>query len=221
MVGDIIRSGLLFSADCASGGQKKPAGFEEHGEEWEFGVKATEMASKVVDLLYWRDVGKTGLVFTGLVVGLACLFQLSAISLLSNLGLGIMAFTLPVRLLFKTMDLVRLNDGSHPFQSYLDEDSSLTDETTVRVVEKIVLLIAFLITELKRLFFIDSVLDSLKFIVLLYLLTYVGVKANGLTLLIAAVICVFSLPLAYKLQQERIDRIISAVQTLVTKAKEM
>lgn len=70
----------------------------------------------VVDLLYWRDVGKTGLVFTGLVVGLACLFQLSTISLLSNLGLGIMAFTLPVRLLFKAMDLVRLNDKSHPFQ---------------------------------------------------------------------------------------------------------
>ncbi|KAK3524272.1 hypothetical protein QTP70_026037 [Hemibagrus guttatus] len=155
----------------------------------------------VVDLLYWRDVGKTGLVFTGLVVGLACLFQLSAISLLSNLGLGIMAFTLPVRLLFKTMDLVRLNDGSHPFQSYLDEDSTLTDETTVRVVEKIVLLIATLVKELKGLFFINSVIDSLKFVVLLYLLTYVGVKANGLTLVIAGVICAFSLPLAYRLQQ--------------------
>ncbi|KAF7696930.1 reticulon-2b [Silurus meridionalis] len=179
------------------------------------------MASKVVDLLYWRDVGKTGLVFTGLVVGLACLFQLSAISLLSNLGLGIMAFTLPVRLLFKTMDLVRLNDGSHPFQFYLDEDNTLTDETTVRVVEKIVLLIATLITELKRLVFIDSIIDSLKFIVLLYLLTYVGVKANGLTLVISGVICAFSLPLAYRFQKDRIDRIISAVQSLVTKTKEI
>ncbi|KAI5096442.1 reticulon 2b, partial [Silurus meridionalis] len=175
----------------------------------------------VVDLLYWRDVGKTGLVFTGLVVGLACLFQLSAISLLSNLGLGIMAFTLPVRLLFKTMDLVRLNDGSHPFQFYLDEDNTLTDETTVRVVEKIVLLIATLITELKRLVFIDSIIDSLKFIVLLYLLTYVGVKANGLTLVISGVICAFSLPLAYRFQKDRIDRIISAVQSLVTKTKEI
>ncbi|KAI5625105.1 reticulon 2b, partial [Silurus asotus] len=175
----------------------------------------------VVDLLYWRDVGKTGLVFTGLVVGLACLFQLSAISLLSNLGLGIMAFTLPVRLLFKTMDLVRLNDGSHPFQFYLDEDNTLTDETTVRVVEKIVLLIATLIAELKRLVFIDSIIDSLKFIVLLYLLTYVGVKANGLTLVISGVICAFSLPLAYRLQKDRIDRIISAVQSLVTKTKEI
>ncbi|XP_007250086.2 reticulon-2b [Astyanax mexicanus] len=178
------------------------------------------MASKVADLLYWRDVTKTGLVFTGLVVGLASLFQLSAISVLSNLGLGIMFFTLFVRLTYRSMDLVRLNDGTHPFQSYLDEDSTLTDEDTIRVVEKIVLLIANLITELKRLIFIDSTVDSLKFTFLLYLLTYVGLQTNGLTLLISGVICAFSLPLAYKLQQARVDKIISVVTLLVDKTKE-
>ncbi|KAG9265564.1 reticulon-2 [Astyanax mexicanus] len=178
------------------------------------------MASKVADLLYWRDVTKTGLVFTGLVVGLASLFQLSAISVLSNLGLGIMFFTLFVRLTYRSMDLVRLNDGTHPFQSYLDEDSTLTDEDTIRVVEKIVLLIATLITELKRLIFIDSTVDSLKFTFLLYLLTYVGLQTNGLTLLISGVICAFSLPLAYKLQQARVDKIISVVTLLVDKTKE-
>ncbi|XP_072518600.1 reticulon-2b [Salminus brasiliensis] len=179
------------------------------------------MASKVADLLYWRNVAKTGLVFTGLVVGLASLFQLSAISVLSNLGLGIMFFTLPMRLFYKTMDLARLNDGTHPFQSYLDEDSTLTDEDTVRVVEKIVLLIATLITELKRLFFIDCIVDSLKFIVLLYLLSYVGIQTTGLTLVISGVICAFSLPLAYKLQRARIDKIIKAVKSLVNKTTEI
>ncbi|TRY97886.1 hypothetical protein DNTS_034123 [Danionella cerebrum] len=74
------------------------------------------MASKVLELIYWRNVATTGVVFTGLVVGLACLFQLSAITILSNLALGIMAFTLPVRFLFKGMTLARLSDGSHPFQ---------------------------------------------------------------------------------------------------------
>ncbi|RXN26990.1 reticulon-2 [Labeo rohita] len=179
------------------------------------------MASKVLDLLYWRDVGTTGLVFTGLVVGLACLFQLSAITILSNLGLGIMAFTLPLCLLYKAMTLVRLNDGSHPFQSYLDEDRTLTDEDTVRMAEQIVLLIATAVTELKRLFFIDSIMDSVKFVVFLYLLSYVGVQTNGLTLVMTGVICAFSLPLLYKLQQERIDKIVKAIKTLVEKGTEI
>lgn len=74
------------------------------------------LPSLVLDLIYWRNLATTGVVFTGLVVGLASLFQLSAITILSNLGLSIMAFTLPVRLLYKAMTVTRLNDGSHPFQ---------------------------------------------------------------------------------------------------------
>ncbi|XP_056302589.1 reticulon-2b [Danio aesculapii] len=179
------------------------------------------MASKVLDLIYWRNLATTGVVFTGLVVGLASLFQLSAITILSNLGLGIMAFTLPVRLLYKAMTVTRLNDGSHPFQSYLDEDHTLTDEDTVRMAEQMVLLFATAVSELKRLFFIDSIMDSVKFVVFLYLLTYVGVQANGLTLVMSGVICAFSLPLLYKLQQERIDKVVKAIKLLVEKITEM
>ncbi|XP_051536988.1 reticulon-2b [Myxocyprinus asiaticus] len=179
------------------------------------------MASKVLDLLYWRDLGTTGLVFTGLVVGLACLFQLSAITIMSNLGLGILAFTLPVRLLYKGLELVHFSDGSHPFQSYLDEDHTLTDEDTVRMAEQIVLLIASAVTELKRLFFIDSIMDSVKLFGLLYLLTYVGVQTNGLTLVMTGVIFAFSLPLLYRLQQKRIEKIIKAIKKLVEKTTEI
>nr|XP_055037112.1 reticulon-2b isoform X1 [Misgurnus anguillicaudatus] len=179
------------------------------------------MASKVLDLLYWRDVMTTALVFTGLVVGLACLFQFSAITILSNLGLGIMAFTLLIRFLYKGLDLVRLGDGSHPFQSYLDEDRTLTDEDTIRVAEQIVLVIATAVTGLKKLFFINNILDSLKFVAFLYLLTYVGIQSNGLTLLMTGVICAFSLPLLYKLQRQRIDKIVNAVKNLVARITEM
>nr|XP_055037113.1 reticulon-2b isoform X2 [Misgurnus anguillicaudatus] len=163
----------------------------------------------------------TALVFTGLVVGLACLFQFSAITILSNLGLGIMAFTLLIRFLYKGLDLVRLGDGSHPFQSYLDEDRTLTDEDTIRVAEQIVLVIATAVTGLKKLFFINNILDSLKFVAFLYLLTYVGIQSNGLTLLMTGVICAFSLPLLYKLQRQRIDKIVNAVKNLVARITEM
>ncbi|XP_028840231.1 reticulon-2b isoform X2 [Denticeps clupeoides] len=142
------------------------------------------MASKVVDLLYWRDVLKTGVVFTGLVVGLASLFQLTVITVVSNLFLTTMTITLPVCLLYKTLHLVHLSAGEHPFQSYLDEDNSLTDEDTVRAAEDIVLLSATAFATIKRLVFVESLVDSVKFVMLMYLLTYVGVQANGLTLVI-------------------------------------
>ncbi|KAF6728853.1 Reticulon-2 [Oryzias melastigma] len=149
------------------------------------------MATKLVDLVYWRSMRRTGVVFTGLVIGLASIFQLSAITVLSHVCLGIMCITFPLRLYYKLLELLRWNPGIHPFQSYLEYDVSLTDKDTVMLVEEVVLLIAFAVTEIKRLLFIDNLIDSIKFVVLLYLLTCVGTVANGLTLLIGAVIRCF------------------------------
>lgn len=180
------------------------------------------MATKVVELVYWRDTGKTGVVFTGLVVGLACLFQLSALTVLSYLGLGVLGLTFLLRFYYKLLEVLRWNpEKEHPFQSYLDEDGSLTDEDTVVLVEKAVLLTAFALTEIKRLLFIGSITDSIKFAVLLYLLSFVGVLTNGLTLVIVGVISLFSLPLLYKKQQVRIRKLVRAVKALLRRTKNM
>ncbi|XP_062289598.1 reticulon-2b [Scomber scombrus] len=178
------------------------------------------MASKLVDLVYWRKVSKTGVVFTGLVIGLASMFQLSAITVIAHVCLGILCVTLPLRLYYKLLELLRWNpEKEHPFQSYLDHDSSLTDKETVTLVEETVLLVAFAVTEIKRLLFIDSIIDSIKLVVLLYLLTYVGIVTNGLTLVITGVIVVFSFPLLYKKQQARMRRMVRAVKGFVKKIK--
>ncbi|KAF1378756.1 hypothetical protein PFLUV_G00193810 [Perca fluviatilis] len=179
------------------------------------------MATKLVDLVYWRKMRRTGVVFTGLVISLASLFQLSAITVLSHICLGVMSVTFTLRLYYKLLELLRWNPGVHPFQSYLANDSSLTDKETVMLVEEVVLLIAFAFTEIKRLLFIESMIDSLKFVVLLYLLTYVGVVTSGLTLVITAVIVVFSLPLLYKKQQMRIRRMVRAVKAFVKRIKNL
>ncbi|XP_056267411.1 reticulon-2b [Pseudoliparis swirei] len=179
------------------------------------------MATKLVDLVYWRKTTKTGVVFTGLVVSLASLFQLSTITVLSHLCLGVMCVTFTLRLYYKLLELLRWNPGVHPFQSYLDHDSSLTDKDTVMLVEEVVLLIAFAVTEIKRLLFIESMIDSIKFVGLLYLLSYVGVVTSGLTLVITAVIVAFSLPLLYKKQQMRIRRMVRAVKALVKRITDL
>ncbi|CAB1421982.1 unnamed protein product [Pleuronectes platessa] len=179
------------------------------------------MATKLVDLVYWRSVRWTGVVFTGLVIALASLFQLSAITVLSHLCLGIMCVTFLLRLWYKLLELLRCNPGVHPFQSHLEYDNTLTDKDTVMLVEEVVLLVAFAVTEIKRLLYIDCMIDSMKFVVFLYLLTHVGVQTSGLTLIIAAVIVVFSLPLFYKKQQMRIRKIVRAVKAFVKKIKNM
>ncbi|XP_069002846.1 reticulon-2b [Embiotoca jacksoni] len=179
------------------------------------------MATKLVDLVYWRNMRWTGVVFTGLVISLVSLFQLSAITVLSHICLGVMCVTFTLRLYYKLLELLRWNPGVHPFQSYLDHDGSLTDKETVMLVEEVVLLIAFAVAEIKRLLFIDSMIDSIKFVVLLYLLSYVGVLTTGLTLVITAVIAAFSFPLLYKKQQVRIRRMVRAAKAFAKKIRNL
>ncbi|XP_033954607.1 reticulon-2b [Pseudochaenichthys georgianus] len=179
------------------------------------------MATKVVDLVYWRKLRRTGVVFTGLVMSLASLFQLSAITVISHICLGVMAVTFTLRLYYKLLELLRWNPGVHPFELSLNHDSSLTDRETVMLVEEVVLMIAFALTEIKRLIFIESVMDSIKFVLLLYLLTYVGVFTSGLTLVITAVIVVFSVPLLYKKNKMRLRRMVRAVKAFVKKIKDL
>lgn len=97
--------------------------------------RPVSLSISVIDLIYWRDVKTTAVVFTGLVVGLACLFQLSLITVISNFLLAILAFTLFVRLLCKVLHLVRIIDASHPFQwvcIYYDEPSGSHKQFQVR-----------------------------------------------------------------------------------------
>lgn len=69
-----------------------------------------------MDLVYWRNVRRTGVVFTGLVISLACVFQLSAITVLTHICLGAMCVTFPLRLYYKLLELLRWNPGVHPYQ---------------------------------------------------------------------------------------------------------
>uniref|UniRef100_A0A8C6WF81 Reticulon n=1 Tax=Neogobius melanostomus TaxID=47308 RepID=A0A8C6WF81_9GOBI len=170
------------------------------------------MASKAMDLIYWKDMERSGMVLTGLVVGLLSLFQLSIISVLSTISLAVMCFTISVRLYYHVLYILNWGDGAHPFKSYLDLDISLSGEMADKCMQKAIVTILSVVDALKRLFFVGSLFNSLKFLFLLYLVTFVGKVFNGLTLLIISVIAVFSFPLFYERHQEQVDSVFAKVQ---------
>ena len=69
-----------------------------------------------MDLIYWKDTERTGMVLTGLVVGLLSLFQLSIITVVSTVSLAVMCFTISVRIYYKLLHILNWGDGEHPFK---------------------------------------------------------------------------------------------------------
>lgn len=70
----------------------------------------------VMDLIYWKDMERTGMVLTGLVVGLLSLFQLSIITVVSTVSLAVMCFTISVRIYYQLLYILSWGDGVHPFK---------------------------------------------------------------------------------------------------------
>lgn len=69
-----------------------------------------------MDLIYWKDTERTGMVLTGLVVGLLSLFQLSIITVVSTVSLAVMCFTISVRIYYQFLYILSWGDGEHPFK---------------------------------------------------------------------------------------------------------
>ncbi|XP_041851834.1 reticulon-2a isoform X4 [Melanotaenia boesemani] len=174
----------------------------------------------MMDLIYWKDMERTGMVLTGLVVGLLSLFQLSIITVVSTISLAIMCFTISVRIYYQFLYVLSWGDGVHPFKSYLDLDISFSGELADIYMQKVIVMTLSAVDALKKLFFVANLFESLKLLFLMYLVTYLGDLCNGLTLLIISVIAVFSLPLFYKRHQEEVNSFIAKIQAQVDDVKE-
>ncbi|XP_049433055.1 reticulon-2a isoform X4 [Epinephelus fuscoguttatus] len=173
-----------------------------------------------MDLIYWKDTERTGMILTGLVVGLLSLFQLSIITVISTVSLAVMCFTISVRIYYQVLYILNWGDGEHPFKSYLGLDISFSGEEADGYMQKAIVMVLSALDSLKGLFFVRNLVESIKFLVLMYLVTYLGELCNGLTLLIISVIALFSLPLFYRQHQEQVDAFIAKIQANIDNVKD-
>uniref|UniRef100_A0A8D0CG27 Reticulon n=1 Tax=Scleropages formosus TaxID=113540 RepID=A0A8D0CG27_SCLFO len=99
--------------------------------------------------------------------------------------LAILSTTVSFRIYKSVLQAVQKTDeGPLSGESYLEIDMTLSQEQMQKYAEGAQYYISCILKELCRLFLVQDLVDSLKFSVLMWLLTYVGTLFNGLTLLI-------------------------------------
>ncbi|XP_048391548.1 reticulon-4-like isoform X2 [Stegostoma tigrinum] len=191
---------LLPVAESTKTSKDAAAGVED------FSVKPDKKS--VVDLIYWRDIKKTGLVFGASLFLLLSMTIFSIVSVIAYLALALLSVTISFRIYRGILQAVQKSDEGHPFKACLETDIAVSDELVRKYSDVGLSHINHVITELRRLFLVEDLVDSLKFSVLMWLLTYVGALFNGLSLLIIALVAVFSIPVVYERHQAQIDHYI-------------
>ncbi|XP_046337579.1 reticulon-1-A-like isoform X2 [Haliotis rufescens] len=168
---------------------------------------------RVLELMYWRDVRKTGVVFGSMMFVLLSLAFFSVLSVVAYLSLAMLTVTLSFRVYKNVMAAVQKTGEGHPFKQYLEMDLDLKQDKVQPVVETILKHINCTAKEVRRLFLIEDLVDSIKFGLLLWVLTYVGSWFNGMTLIILAVVAIFTLPKVYETYKVQIDNYVNMAQS--------
>ncbi|CAB1460231.1 unnamed protein product [Pleuronectes platessa] len=171
--------------------------------------------ASLVDLLYWRDVKSTGVVFGAALLLLLSLTLCSIVSVCSYIGLALLSVTICFRIYKGILQAIQKSDEGHPFKLYLDREVALPEDVVHKYSDLVLARMNKSICELRRLFLVEDLVDSIKFAVLMWILTYVGGLFNGLTLIILGLIAAFSCPIVYEKHQVQIDHYVGLVNNQV------
>ncbi|XP_064796770.1 reticulon-3 isoform X1 [Oncorhynchus masou masou] len=208
--------------------QNKPASDGVYSKEGEVDVwvaEAYHLAEHVLaailthlsvkDLVHWRDPKKSGVVFGLSLLTLLSLAAFSVISVVSYLLLALLCVTISFRIYKAVVQAVQKSDDGHPFKALMEKDVSVPPETFRKHVDASLTHINRLLKQLRKLFLVEDLIDSLKLAVVMWLLTYVGAVFNGITILILADILLFAVPPFYEKNKTQIDHYMEIARTQV------
>ncbi|XP_040207592.1 reticulon-4 isoform X4 [Rana temporaria] len=186
-----------------------------------YGPPTTTTGSVVVDLLYWRDIKKSGLVFGASLFLLLSLTVFSIVSVSAYIALALLSVTISFRIYKGVLQAIQKSEEGHPFKCCLDSNVAVSEELVHKYSNVALGHVNCTLKELRRLFLVEDLVDSLKFAVLMWVFTYIGALFNGLTLLILALISLFSIPVIYERHQTQVDHYIALISKNFNNVKDL
>jgi hypothetical protein len=167
----------------------------------------------LTSLVYWDNPRDTGIAFGSVLVCLLAVRYISMISVVGNLALALVTATMSFRIYKSVLAAVNKSAEGHPFKQYLELDVNLPSDKVAQVTDSLLTSLNNILTRLKTIFLVEDVIESIKFAVAMYLLTYVGALVNGLSLIIITWVSIFAIPRVYKDNQKQIDEALLPLQT--------
>ncbi|XP_066259155.1 reticulon-1-A-like isoform X1 [Euwallacea similis] len=175
---------------------------------------------KVENLIYWRDPKQSAPIFAGVLIILLALTYFSLISVIAYLSLFTLIGTTAFRIYKNIIQAIQKTGDGHPFKEYLDVDVALPQEKVQDFCRVATAHLNAALVELRRLFLVEDLVDSVKFGVLLWVLTYLGSWFNGMSLVIIAWAALFTLPKIYQANQAQIDANLEIVRVKIAEITE-
>merc|ERR1711917_196301 len=164
-------------------------------------------------LLYWENPRYSGIICGSVLVCLLAVRYISLISVIGNLSLALVTATMSCRIYKSVLAAVNKTNEGHPFKQFLEVDVTLPADKVSSMSDCFFSKLNAILLKLKSILLVENTVESVKFAVLMYLLTYIGAMMNGLTIVTLAWVGMFSAPRVYRDNQKQIDEAILPLKT--------
>jgi len=177
----------------------------------------------VMDLIYWRDVKASAAVFGLLMLFLTSMKYMSVLLVTSYLSLSLLTVTLSVRIKSLLEQTFSGTQQLNPFQGLMDLDLTVSNEKAHKYLDIILSHVNCFTSCTRELFLFQSWKKSFQLFLIIWVLRYVGLMFNGLTLLTLAVAFTFVVPVTYEMNKTQIDQYLAIankrVSAIINKAR--
>lgn len=176
---------------------------------------------QILKCIYWETPVISVSVLTSILTLLVSVCYLSLIAVGAYLSLIVLALVLSIRLYNYIMVLLnKTTPGSNPLNIITSIDVTIPPEKVVNIAGILVDILNPAMMEVRRLFLLDNWFDTIKFVLSLWCLTYIGSWFNMMTLIILIWLALFTIPLVYKNNQASIDDVINTANNQINDIKE-
>lgn len=157
-----------------------------------------------LSILRWSHPQLSGLVLLSGLVFLISLIKFSLISVLAHFALAVLMLGVGCRLYVHLMGFLK-KPCSDPLDLVRDIEVTLPSEQVESLVSSAAENVNKLSTKTKNLILFENYIDTLKFSILLYIITFIGAVFNTLSLIILAWLGAFLFPTIYDQNQDKLD----------------
>jgi len=159
-------------------------------------------------------------VFGSVLVALVSICYYSLISVVAYLSLGLLSIVLGVKLYSYVMVMMKKAEpGSNPLSRIAAMEVTIPSDKVSELSTGLAEKLNCGLGELRRLFLVENMVDTVKFGLSLWCLTYIGSWFNAMTLLILSWITAFTVPKIYQNNKTAIDDVLGKVKVQLDEVK--
>jgi len=160
----------------------------------------------------WEDPIYSGVVFGTVLVTLVSICYYSLISVLAYVSLTVLLAVIGIKVYTYVMVTFLKKETTNPIAKFSGCDVTIPAESVNEYAGKATDKLNCAIKELRRLFMVENMLDSIKFGLSLWVMTYIGSWFNAMTIFIMAWVALFTIPKVYVNNKAQIDPVLDQIK---------